>query len=281
MAIHPTAVVDPAASIHPTATIGPYAVIGPHVEIGEGCEIMASAYVDNTRMGRFNTIHPHAVLGGDPQSLGFDKKIRSWVRLGDNNTVRELAQIHRGLTEGSETTVGSGCFLMATAHVAHDCAIGNEVVITNGALVAGHVTVGDRAFISGPSGIHQYCRIGRLAMIGGMSGVSRDVPPFCTVRGDIAFLIGINVVGLRRAGVGTAARTAVKQAFRMLFRAGKSLPEALRQVRVQYEGRTDMPAEVEELLAFCETKSKRGILTTTRTGRLAPATGLSEDSGDE
>ncbi|MDK2973142.1 MAG: UDP-N-acetylglucosamine acyltransferase [Candidatus Sumerlaeota bacterium] len=262
MAIHPSAVIDPTAQIADDVEIGPNVVVGPNVKIGSQCVLMAGAVVcANTTMGAGNRVHFNAVLGGDPQYLGFDPKTASGLVIGDNNEFRELCTVHRGLKDGTNTVIGNNCFLMATAHVAHDCTLGNNIVLANGSMLAGHVSVGDRAFVSGLCAVHQFCRIGRLAMVGGMSGVSKDVPPFLTTRGDFAFLVGVNVVGLRRAGVGPESRMAIKNAFKNLFRSGHPLNRAITDLREAWqESQSPIPGELSELLDFCATPSKRGIL---------------------
>lgn len=263
MAIHPTAVIHPSAVVADDVEIGPGVFIGANVEIGPECELMSGAVVcANTRMGRGNRVHYHAVLGNDPQFLGFDPATKSGLVIGDNNTFRELCTVHRGLKDGLNTVIGNNNFLMATAHIGHDCVLGNHIVVANATQVSGHVEIGDRAFLSGLCAVHQFCRIGRGVMLGGMSGIGKDVPPFLTTRGDFGFLVGVNVVGLRRAGVSAAARTALRQAFRELFLGGLALPKALARLREQWSGSAEpMPAELAELLAFCEVRSKRGILS--------------------
>lgn len=257
MPIHPTAEVHASAVIDPGATIGPRAVILENVVIGEGCEIMAGAVIGpNVRMGKGNIVHPYAVVGGAPQHLAVDPKIRSGVLIGEGNTFREFVTVHRAIHEGADTVLGNGNYIMATAHIAHDCRLGNSVVVTNSGNIAGHVEIGDRAFISSPAGVHQFVRIGRLAIVGALSGVGMDVPPFSLARG-INTISGLNSIGMRRAGITSEARLALKVAFRILFRENRPLPGAIAEVRAQFAAA--MPPEVAEVLAFCETKSKRGI----------------------
>ena len=209
MAIHSSAIIDPSAVVHETAEIGPNVIIGPHAEIGEGCELMAGVVIGpRTRMGKRNRIHYHAVIGHEPQFVGFDRTLRTGVVMGDDNEIREFAQIHRAIHEGNDTLIGNSNFVMATGHIAHDCVVGNNVVLANNSALAGHVIVEDRVFISGLVAVHQFCRIGKGAMAGGHSGISRDVPPFMTVKGGIGFLAGVNLIGLRRAGVNGPARLA-------------------------------------------------------------------------
>jgi UDP-N-acetylglucosamine acyltransferase len=196
-------------------------------------------------------------VGHDPQFLGFDPRTKSGTIIGDENHFREFCQIHRGLKDGTNTVVGNRNFFMATSHVAHDCLIGNDNVLANYAGLAGHVVVGDRCFISTLVGVHQFCRIGSLAMIGGRTGIPKDVPPYMMMK-HYGEVVGINVVGLRRAGVPLASRTALKHAYKRLFRTGMGLTEAIVAVRTEWAGK-EMPAELQHLLEFCEVKSKRGL----------------------
>lgn len=278
MPIHPSAQVHPSAKLHESVVIGPNALVLENVELGEGCEVMNGAVVGpNVRMGKRNKIHFHAVIGHDAQHLAFDPKIGSGVVAGDDNTFRELCTVHRAIADGQNTVFGNGNFVMASAHVAHDCVIGNNVIIASFAGLAGHVTVGDRTFVSGPSGVHQWVRIGRLAMVSGITGVGKDVPPFMIVK-ERGILSGLNVVGLRRAGIPADTRHALKSAYRELFRSGRPLSLAIAAYRAQWEGRA-MPPEVVELLDFCSDKSRRGICRGPRVLRGTTADDL-EDGDD-
>ncbi len=258
MPIHPTAEIHPSAIIHETASIGPRVIVGEGCEIGEGCELLAGAIIcPNVRMGRGNKIHYYAIIGNDPQHVTFDTRIKTGVRMGDHNVIREHASIHRSIMPGTDTVLGNNNYLMATGHIAHDCIIHNHVIISNMGGIAGHVEIGDRAFISGPVGVHQWVRIGRLAMVGGMSGVNRDVPPFMLVQ-NISELAGLNVVGLRRAGVPGSTRQMLKHIYKELFRSGRLLAPALKDIEESLAGR-EVPPEVREFLDFCSARSKRGI----------------------
>lgn len=253
MPVHPTAIVSARAEIAPDAEIGPYVVIEPDVVIREGCRIMAGAYIcSGTEMGRRNEVHMHAVLGNLPQDRHY-KGGRTGLVIGDDNIIRELATVHRGTQEGSKTVVGNGCFLMATAHVAHNCTVGDGAILVNGVLLGGHVEVGERAFISGNAVVHQFTRIGRLVMVAGGTRVIQDVPPFCLTGAD-GRVKGLNRVGLRRADDITPSAVAeLGEAFRVLFRSGLKLDEALKQVEEAPHG-----PEVGEMTAFVR-GSKRGI----------------------
>ncbi|MFZ5555593.1 MAG: acyl-ACP--UDP-N-acetylglucosamine O-acyltransferase [Pseudomonadota bacterium] len=224
--VHPTAVIAAGARLGAGVRIGPFAVIEDDAEVGAGSEIAAHAVIKRyTRMGPRNRIGEHAVIGGEPQDLKF-KGWPSFVVIGADNVIREGTTIHRASVEGGETRVGDGNFLMAYAHVAHDCRIGNHAIIANGALVAGFVSVGDRAFVSGNVAIHQFARIGRLAMVGGLARISQDCLPFMITEGSPARARGPNIVGLKRAGIPAADVAALKRAFALL-RSGALLKDAL------------------------------------------------------
>ena len=196
--LHPTALIHRDAQLGAGVTVGPYAVIEGAARIGDGCVIQAHAIIGaHVVMGRENLIGYGAIIGGEPQDFAFQPSVKSEVHIGDGNKIREYATIHRGTAEGSATVVGSGCFLMAGAHVAHNCHVGDHVVIANNALLAGHVAVGERAFIGGGCVFHQFVRIGRLAICQGGAAFSKDLPPFTTGTG-LNSVAGLNSVGLRR-----------------------------------------------------------------------------------
>lgn len=227
MRIHPTAIISPGARLAAAVTVGPYAVIEEDTEIGEGSEIRAHAVIKRfTKLGSANIVHECAILGGEPQDLGF-VDCRSFLRIGAHNRIREGVTIHRGTQPESETIVGSNCFLMANAHVAHNCHLGDDVIIANNVALAGHVEIQDRAFISGGVVVHQFCRIGRLAMIGGNSKIVQDCLPFVITDGVPGRAHGLNIVGLRRAGLKSGGLANLKRAYRVLLRSGLSLTDAL------------------------------------------------------
>jgi len=219
MKIHPSAYIEPGAVIGEGTEIGPNVVIYRHVTLGRNC-----------------TVHAGAVLGDVPQDIAF-KHVDSFVRIADHCVIREHVTIHRGTKEGTATEVGEGCFLMANSHLAHNVRLGNKVILANGVLLAGYVEVGDGAFISGNAAVHQFTRIGRLAMISGLGAISKDVPPFCTTpalqRNVVA---GLNVVGLRRAGVTPAQRQEIKRAFTLVFRSGLNVTQAVKKIRDEIAG---------------------------------------------
>lgn len=262
MALHPTALIDPAAFIDASAHIGPYAVIGPEVHIGAGVVLGPHAVVvSHTRVGKGCRIHTHAVVGDTPQDLAFPGK-PSWVEIGEGVVIREGVTIHRGTKPDSVTRVGDGCFLMANSHLAHNVALGRRVMVANGALLAGYVEVGEGAFISGNAAIHQFCRIGRLAMVGGGSTLSQDVPPFCMTRtGGCNEVVGLNVVGLRRAGFTAEARLEIKRAFNLLYRQSQPLARAIERIRAEFP-----PGPARELADFAAA-TKRGLCALSRRSR--------------
>lgn len=216
--IDPTACVAPAARLGGGVRVGPFAVIEDDVEIGAGCEIAAHAVIKrHTRMGPDNRIGEHAVIGGVPQDLAFRGQ-RSYLVIGAGNVIREGATLNRSSREDEATTVGNRCYLMAYSHLGHDCRVGDQVIVANGALLAGFVEVGDRAFVSGNVAIHQFARVGRLAMVGGLARVSQDCLPLMITEGSPARARAVNTVGLRRAGFAAGDIRAAKYALGILAR---------------------------------------------------------------
>lgn len=229
MAIHPTATVSPKAELDSSVEVGPHAVIEEHVKIGAGTRVWANAYVTgHTEIGRDNEIHMGAVIGHEPQDLRFNRDGRSYLKIGDRNVFREYCTVHRGTEAESATVIGNDCFLMACSHVGHNCVVGNGVVICNCALLGGHVHVGDRAFISGGVVIHQFTHIGRLAMLSGNGRFSMDVPPFLlgAERNEVH---AVNLVGLKRAGISAEAMSEIKALFKLFYRSGLNVSEALKR----------------------------------------------------
>lgn len=255
MSIHPTAVVLPGATVAPDVQIGPFAVIGDGVVLEAGVRVGPHAVLTGpTRVGARTRIHAHAALGGDPQDLKYAGETTS-LEIGPDNTFREFTTASRGTIQGGGVTrIGAGNLFMAYSHVAHDCVVGDGVVLANSVALAGHVEVGDKAVLSGLVAVHQYARIGRCAMVGGGGMVAQDVPPFMIAQGDRARLFGLNIVGLRRAGLPADTIAALKRAYRELFGQGLPLRIAMEHAREHF---VDVP-EVTELLAFIEA-SNRGI----------------------
>jgi UDP-N-acetylglucosamine acyltransferase len=247
MAIHPTAIVSKKAELDSSIEVGPNVIIEDGVKIGAGTRIWANAYITgHTEIGRDNEIHMGAVIGHEPQDLRFERGTRTYLKIGDRNIFREYCTVHRGTEAETATAIGNDCFLMGLSHVGHNCAIGNNVIICNCALVAGHAQVGDRTFISGGVVVHQFTRIGRLAMLSGNSGVSMDVPPFLLAVERNA-VHGINLVGLRRAGVSADAIREIKRLFQLFYRSGLKTSAALERASADGGFHTD---EAREFLAF-------------------------------
>jgi len=250
--IHPTAIIHPGAKLHPTVQVGPYAVIDEHVELGEGCWVGPQVYLTgHTTIGANNRFHAGAVIGDAPQDLKYkDEPTR--LRIGDGNTFREHFTVHRSNKLNEETVIGSHGLFMACSHVGHNCLVGDHVIIANGALLAGHVTVSERAFISGNCAVHQFCRVGTLSMMQGGTIVSLDVPPYC-VSHRMNLICGLNIIGLRRAGISSQDRLELKQAYRLLFRSGLARKEAVGAAESQFKS-----ASARTLIEFVAT-TKRGL----------------------
>lgn len=225
--IHPTAIIEPGANLHPSVEVGPYAIIGPKVTIGPETTIGAHAVIDGTtEIGARNRIFPGVAIGLEPQDLKYDGA-ESFTKIGDGNTLREYVTVNRATGAGEFTVIGDNNLLMAYVHVAHNCSIGHQVVIANNVSLAGHVHIDSRAVIGGVLGIHQFVHIGKLSMVGGMSRIERDVPPFMLVEGNPCRVRILNQVGLKRAGLSEDDRSLLKQAFKILYRSGLTLNQAL------------------------------------------------------
>ena len=253
MSIHPTAIIDSKAEIDSNVEIGPYVVIDGAVKIKRGTRVMAHAYITGwTEIGADNEIHPGVVLGDAPQDKAY-KGQETYLRIGDRNIIREHVQVHRGTAAGSATIIGNDNFLMATSHVGHNCKLGDNVILANGALLGGHVEVGNNVFLSGNCVVHQFVRIGDYALMRGLSGTSRDVPPYAII--DWQHTVrGVNVVGLKRAGFDDKRIRAIRAAFRILFRKGRNLSLAMKEVEESGRANRDVLA----LLEFIKS-SKRGV----------------------
>jgi UDP-N-acetylglucosamine acyltransferase len=263
--IHPTAIIHPKAKLDSTVQVGPYAVIDEGVELGAHCIVGPHVYLTGlTTIGAHNQFHAGCVIGDAPQDLKYDGA-PTRLRIGDHNVFREHFTVHRSTRPNAETIIGSHNFLMAGAHVAHNCVMGDHVILTNGALLGGHAVVQDRAFISGNCLVHQFCRVGTLAMMQGGSAISQDLPPF-TVALRENEMCGLNVVGLRRAGYTVEQRTELKRLYHLLFRGGKNLRTAVTEARGKF---TSAPAR--NLLDFV-VEAKRGVCAD-----IGHAAGESED----
>lgn len=252
--IHDTAIIGKNVTIGRNSSVGPYSNIESNVLIGEDCVIASCCKIcSGVKMGNGNRVFHGAVLGENPQKMGFDERIQSGVQIGNRNVFREYATVHRSMYEGENTRVGDGNLIMVTGHVAHDCILKNRVVICNGVLLAGHITVGDGSFISGNAAIHQFCNIGDYVMIGGLTRVTQDCPHYSLVVGaDGGHVISTNSVGLRRAGFSREDRDAIKEAFKILF--WSHLP--LREIKARLRENTSQ--YVQKLADFLE-NSSRGI----------------------
>ena len=258
--IHPTAIIAPDAKIGEGVSIGPYTIIGKNTVIGAGTKIGPHCVIENTVMGENNNITASAFIGTPPQDLSY-KGIESMVVIGNGNLIREGVTIHRATTLEHPTKIGNNCMFMANSHVAHDCVLGNNIILVNSAGLAGHVEVADNVLFSGLTAAHQFTRVGRLAMISGLSGLPLDVPPFCRASGGRAKLVGLNSVGLRRNGFTREMVSAVKKAYRQLFLSKKTLKESVEILK------KDNPTpEVMEMINFIEA-SKRGITSARRKTR--------------
>ncbi|HEX9023944.1 MAG TPA: acyl-ACP--UDP-N-acetylglucosamine O-acyltransferase [Geobacteraceae bacterium] len=251
--IHATAHISPTAKIADDAEIGPNVVVGDNSVIGSGTRVMANAVIGPwTTIGSGNVIHYGAIVGHDPQDIGYNGE-ESYAVIGNGNIIREYATIHRGNRPGTTTNIGDNNFIMIQSHVAHNCELGSNIVLAGGALLAGHVSVADKAIISGNCVVHQFCRIGRLAMMRGLSRTSRDVPPFC-IMDETHTVKSLNLIGLRRNGFDAKKVRALKNAYLILFRGGLNMQNAIEQV----EAEVDLTDDVQELLDFIRS-SKRGV----------------------
>lgn len=234
MKIHPLAVVSPTARIGRGVEIGPFSVIEDDVTIDDGCQLASSVVIkESTTLGPNNRVFEGAILGGMPQHVHMPER-PGRVIIGAGNTIREFVTIHRSLEEDDATVVGDNNLLMAGTHVAHDCRVGNNTIFANSALLAGHVTVDDRAYVSAGVGVHQFCRVGSLAMVGGHARVVKDVPPFVNVDGQTGYVVGLNQIGLRRAGHSLQDVEQLKAAYRLIYRSGLTWTETLRQLQEEF-----------------------------------------------
>jgi UDP-N-acetylglucosamine acyltransferase len=253
--IHATAVVHPRAQLDSTVEVGPHAVIDEGVSIGTHCRIGPHVYLTGlTAIGAHNDFHAGCVIGDAPQDLKY-KDAPTRLRIGDHNVFREHFTAHRANSTDQDTVIGSHNFLMAHSHVAHNCELGDHIIIANGALLAGHVVVQDRAFISGNCLVHQFCRVGTLALMQGAAAISKDLPPFTVARHGPNTLCGLNTVGLRRAGLSAQERAELQRLYHVLFASGVKLRDALAQARTTFSG-----AAARTLLEFVA-QSKRGVVT--------------------
>ncbi|HUU40992.1 MAG TPA: acyl-ACP--UDP-N-acetylglucosamine O-acyltransferase [Desulfatiglandales bacterium] len=254
--IHPTAVVSPRAQISNGVTIGPCSIIGDNVTIGRDTVISSHVVVDrNTTIGEKNKIYPFVSLGLPPQDVGYQDEETGLV-IGDENIIREFVTINRATTKQDKITkVGNGNYIMAYAHIAHDCILGDSIIMSNAATLAGHIEIGDHAIIGGLVAVHQFVRIGAHAFIGGKSAIVKDIPPFMMASGDRAKLYGLNQIGLKRKGFSQEKIDNLKKAYHIIWRDHHLFNEALEMVRSEIP-----PFEELDLLLDFLTSSKRGIV---------------------
>lgn len=254
--IHPTAIVDPKAQIEGEVEIGPYAIIEKGVFIGEGTRIGPHVVIrEGTTIGKRCQIFQFSSIGEAPQAVAYRGEKTSLI-IGDHNIIRESVTLHRGTVKGGgKTIIGDRNFFMAYSHVAHDCQIGNQVVLANGATLGGHILIEDYAVIGGLAAVHQFCRIGAHAFISGVTGVVLDIPPYMLAAGSRAKLFGLNTVGLKRHNFREETIRALKTAYRIIFRSGLTLEKAIHKVK---ESELFRMPEVEHLLFFIQ-QTKRGI----------------------
>ena len=252
--IHPSAIIHPDARISDGVAIGPFCVIGQHVQLGAGTVLQSHVVVDgHTTIGRECQLFPFACIGMKTQDLKYAGGT-TYAEIGDQTVLREFATVHTGTKDGEVTRIGRKCLIMAYCHVAHGCVVGNEVIMSNSSQLAGEVQVEDFAIIAGMTGIHQFCRIGTLAMIGGATKVRQDCPPYMITDGETATVIGPNIVGMQRRGISQETRSALKEAYRLLYREKLNRSQALE--RIKYEV-PDFP-EVRHLVEFYQ-QSTRGV----------------------
>jgi len=252
--IHPTAIVDASAKLAANVEIGPFSIIGPRAIIDAKTTVRSHVVIEGeVAIGRGNFIGHGAIIGVPPQDVSFSPERKTKVEIGDNNIIREYCTIHRGSPDGSATKIGDKNFLMAGAHVGHNCVIGNNVVIANNCLLAGHVGVDDGAFLGGGSTFHQFMHIGRLVMVQGSSAFGKDLPPF-VVAAERNCVFGLNIVGMRRAGLSASDRNEIKEAFKLIYLSGLNTSQALEKAETVTFG-----AAAREFLDFVATSKKRGI----------------------
>ena len=258
--IHPTALVDQNAQVHPTVSVGPFTTIGPHVRIGAHTEIGSHCVIDgHTTIGEYNRFYRFCSIGGMPQ----DKKYAgepTQLEIGNHNMVREYVTINTGTAQDvGVTRLGNDNWIMAYVHSAHDCQIGSNTILANGAQLGGHVHIGDWAIVGGLAGVHQFGRIGEHSMIGGASALHMDVPPYVMGSGNPCVPFGVNVEGLRRRGFSPESIAAIRDAYKILYRRGLKLDEARAELRARQQQEPGVAAALESLLAFLDS-SERGII---------------------
>lgn len=253
--VHPTAIIEDSADLHDSVRVGPYSIVESGAVIGEGCVVDSNVRIyATTRMGRFNRVCHGATIGAEPQDLSYTPAEDKPLVIGDHNHFKECVNISRGRYDDRGTVIGNHNYLMTFSHVGHDCVVGDYNIFANTATLAGHVQMAHHIFLSGQVAVHQFCRIGAYVMVGGITGVNRDVPPYVTANGQRAVISGLNLVGLRRNGFDQGQRSAIKRAYRLLYKSNLRREEALRRLRDEQDS-----AEVREIVAFFEA-TDRGVL---------------------
>ena len=252
--VHPTAIVDSNAKLGANVEIGAFSIIGSHVTIREQTTVQSHVVIEGeVAIGRGNFIGHGAIIGAPPQDISFSTDRQTKVEIGNDNVIREYCTIHRGSPDGSVTKIGDKNFLMSGAHIGHNCLIGDNVVIANNCLLAGHVRVDDGAFLGGGSTFHQFMHVGRLVMVQGSSAFGKDLPPFI-VAAERNYVFGLNIVGMRRAGLSANDRSEIKEAFKLVYLSGLNTSQALGKAETMTFG-----APAREFLDFVASAKKRGI----------------------
>lgn len=256
MSIHPTAIIEDGARVDPTSQVGPYSIIESGAVVGPECLIESCVRIyAATRMGRGNRVCHGVTLGAEPQDLTYTPAKSRPLSIGDHNHFKEGVNISRGVKSEEGTRIGSHNYFMSFSHAGHDSVVGDYNILANTATLAGHVEVEHHVFLSGQTAVHQFCRIGAYAMIAGVTGVPQDVPPFVIADGHRARIIGLNTVGLRRGGFSQEARSTIKAVYRLIFRSGLRLAEALVKAEQTYPG-----PETEQIVRFIQS-SRRGLIS--------------------
>jgi UDP-N-acetylglucosamine acyltransferase len=253
--IHPSAIIDPAAEIAEGVDIGPFCIVHGNAKIGRGTKLHSSVVIGEwTEIGENNEIFPGAVIGVAPQDLRYSGE-RAYTRVGNRNVIREYVTVHRASDAEGMTSIGDDNLIMAYTHVAHNCILGNQIIIANSCGLAGHVEIEDMAVLGGMCGLHQFTRVGKLAMLGGMAQIRQDVPPFSMVDGQPARIFGMNIRGMQRRGINKDSRQALKGCYRLILQSGLNLSQALNSIRAT----VDQTDEVQHLIRFLESPSKMGV----------------------
>lgn len=255
MKIHPTAIIDPKAELHESVEIGPFCLIEKDVIIGEGTKIESHCRIlSGARIGKFNKFSSGVTFSGIPQDLGFKPETPTYLELGDHNTLKENCIFHRATKEGGSTKIGNHNFFMGNIHIAHDCIVGDHNIMVQNSMIAGHVVMGNRIFVSGLTGIHQFVRVGDYAMVAGLAKIVKDIPPYSTIDGNPASVIGLNSVGLKRNDFNGDVRSAIKKAYKIIYHSGLNTSQALAEL----EKEQNIIPEVRFIMDFFK-NSKRGV----------------------